>query len=291
MSESAFLGAVGAFLTSQAGLSPAPAGIGTAEPDDAAGMPAVILSLEQLKRPGNGIGERSALITDGALPWSATIDLANPVHPEEPGFNLLSADRRTLTLLHGGLVQAEGGDGPLGPDDLTVTVAGTPQTVVTGAPAAGQVRAEPLVGRLIFGTPLPAAGNVAAGYFLGQWEQRTTRLAGTLRVDVRDPATAAVGTISDGIATALQGPLAPVHIRRLHRMALTDMSSVGTADPLRANSRVRSLRFAFDIEQEVNRPESSGGIIQRIPVTTRLQSSTADPASGVITTTTVEETD
>lgn len=292
MSESAFLQSVASFLENQAGLNPAPATIGIAEPEPAAtAMPAVVLSLEDLRRPGNGLGERSALITDGVLPWSATIDLANPVLPEEPGFSLISPDRRTLILPHGGLVRADGGSGPLGPADLTVAVDGVPRTVVSGAPTGDQVQAEPLVGRLLFGMPLPPTGTLVATYRLGQWEQRLARIAGTLRVDVRAIGVPPLQSISDAVAAALPGPLAPIHIRRLHRMMLSAVSSIGPADSTFANSRLRTLRFAFDVEQEINLPESSGGIIQRVPITTRLLSASVDPATGTITTTMVEESE
>lgn len=292
MSESAFLQSVASFLEDQAGLSPAPVSIGIAEPDPVpAAMPAVVLSLEDLRRPGNGLGERSALITDGVLPWFAVINLADPVLPDEPGFSLISPDRRELILPHGGLVQADGDSGPLGPADLTVEVDDVPRTVVTGTPTGNQVQADPLVGRLLFGTPLPATGTLVATYLLGQWEQRLARIAGTLRVDVRGVGVAPVQGISDGAATALQGPLAPLHIRRLHRMALLEMSGIGPVDPAFANSRLRTLRFAFDVEQEINQPESSGGIIQRVPITTRLLSTSVDPATGTISTSMVEETE
>ncbi len=92
----------------------------------------------------------------------ATIDLANPVLPEEPDFVLLDATRRVLILPHGGLVRQDGsdpGDAPLAAADITVLVAGAPRTVVTAPPAAGEVRADPRVGTLTFGDALAGGGN------------------------------------------------------------------------------------------------------------------------------------
>jgi len=270
VAESAFLAAVAAFLTGQ-GLQPTPVSIGIAEPDPfSTSLPALVLSLEQMRQVGNGLGERSALITDGVLPWSETIDLANPVLPGNPPLNLLSANRLEVILPHGGQVRADGSSGPLGPADLTVTVAAVNRPVVTEAPTGLEVRADPLVGRLFFATPLPQTGNLVAAYNLGQWEQTTKRIAGMLRVDALGLAAADVGQLSDGVIAALASPAAAGAIRKLHRASVIELSSIGAGDPQRANARLRSVRFAIDFEQEINRPESSGGIIGRIPVTTRL---------------------
>ena len=53
------------------------------------------------------------------------------------------------------------------------------------------------------------------------------------------------------------------------------------------NLRRRSAQFHFAFELEINRPDSSGGIIQRIPITTRLSVATADLATGSVQTTLV----
>ncbi|MBL8481482.1 MAG: hypothetical protein JNJ60_04760 [Rhodocyclaceae bacterium] len=286
--ESAFLAAVADLLANHTQLVPAPASIGPAEPAQNTDLPAVVLSLEQVARLGAGLGERSALITDGALPVRATIDLANPVLPGEPGFVLLSADRRTLILPHGGLRQADGGEGPLGPADLSVSVAGAAQTVVNAPPGAGQVRADALIGQLLFGAPLPATGNVVANYVLGQWERRVTEIAGTLCVVVRDAGADSVASLSDGVLDALMA--APRNsLPGLRKIALSDLSSISVRDTALANSRARTARFSFDFEHELNMPESSGGVIARIPITTRLTVVTVDPASGAVAATIVTE--
>jgi hypothetical protein len=288
MAESAFLTAIADFLRNDAGLPTA--AIGVAEPAQNADLPAIVLSLEAVRRLGGGLGERSAMITDGALPWTATIDLANPVLPQEPSFVLLSADRRQLVLPHGGLRQADGGEGQLGAADLSVTVAGAPRTVVNGAPGPNEVRADPLVGQLTFGTPLPAAGVVVVKYVLGQWERRVTNIAGTLRLDARAAAAVAVADLSVGAVNALLA--APrVGVRGLIKIALSDLSSVGAPDGTLADSRGRSARFSFEYEHEVNRPDSSGGVIQRVPITSRLNVVTVDRSSGAIVTALVTESE
>ncbi len=265
MVEGAFLRVIETFLTTQANLVPAPATVGVIEPADVAAMPAVVLALAQTKRLGNGLGERSALITHGTLQWSATVDLANPVLPEDPSFRLLSDDRTQLVLPHGGLVRADGTQGPLGPADLTVTVAGVSSPVVTGPPAGDQVRADPLVGKLMFATPLPATGPVAANYFLGQWEQRVERMAGMLQVFVKDTDANVVRDLSNSVVDALQTGAASA-VSGLHGMSVVELGSIRPPDPNLANARTRVAQFSFEFELEVNRPESSGGIIQRIPV-------------------------
>ncbi len=291
MAAGAFLEAVAAFLGGPAGLDPAPVTAGIAEPDPVAqAFPALVLSLEELRPAGSGLGQRSAPIT-GALPWQAVIDLATPVLPEEPGHSLLSPDRLRLILPHGGLVCADGSSGPLEPDDLAVTVAGIARPVVSGAPAGDEVRADPATGTLVFGSPLPAAGLVVAEYVLGQWEQRTERLAGVLRVDACGLDAAAVGDLSDGAVAALQGPLAALHVRRLLRIGLTGLSSIGPAEPALANARRRTARLAFDFEHEINRPESSGGVIRQVHLTTGLVSATVDKTTGAISTAVAIETD
>jgi hypothetical protein len=288
MAETAFLTAVADFLDSDARL--ASAKIGIAEPAAAGDLPAIVLSLEELHRLGGGLGERSAMITDGALPWRATIDLANPVLPEEPSFLLLSADRRQLILPHGGLRRRDGSGGPLGAADLALTVAGAPRTVVNAAPGPNEVRADPLVGELTFGGGLPLTGTVVADYVLGQWERRVTNLAGTLRLDVRAASTAAVADLS---AAAIDALLAAARkgLPGLSTISLSNLSSIGLADTALASSRGRSARFSFEYEHELNRPDSSGGVIRRIPITSQLEVLTVKQSSGTIVAGLVIESD
>jgi hypothetical protein len=284
MAETAFLAAVAAFLKNRPGLSPAPLQVGPAEPVIAAELPAVVLALDEVRRLQAGLGERSELVT-GALAVRAEIDLANPVLPEEPSLRLLSDDRLELTLPHGGQVRKDGTAGALGPQDLTVTVAGSPRQIVTGTPGPGQVRANAIdaeVGRLVFGAPLPATGLVVAEYFLGQWERGVVRLSGSLRVDICDATAEAVSTLSAGAVDALLSPDAAAAVRRLVSLSLERLGSIGAPETDFADSRRRSARFRFEYEHEVNQPESSGGIIRRIPVTTRLSSLSVNAESAEV---------
>ena len=274
--ETAFLDALTAFLGGPAALSPSPALLGAAEPAAGADLPAVVLSLDEVHRLGAGLGERSMLITDGALPWQAAIDLANPVLSTDPSFRLLSPDRLTLVLPHGGLKQADGSDGPLGPPDLGVRLGATTFSVVNVAPAAGQVRADPLVGVLTFGAALPATGTLQVNYVLGQWERRVTPIAGSVRVDVYGADTAAAASLSAAVLDALGGAT-PAQIHGLRKLALAQVGSIVATDPAHASARRRSAVFAFDYEHEINRPDSSGGVIGSVLVQTTDDSPTHVP--------------
>jgi hypothetical protein len=287
--ESAFLQALTAYLSGAGVLLPAPARIGVAEPAAVAELPAVVLWLEEVHRLGSGLGERAASISNGALPVTARIDLANPVLPEEPSFRLLSDDRRTLVLPHGGWVKADGTTGLLSSADLVVSVAGAPRTVVNAAPGAAEVRPDAAVGTLLFGAALPAVGIVQAAYVLGQWERRMTPIAGALRIDVRAANAADAQVLSDAVMAALD-PVAALP-RGLHKVRLGQVSSIGAANAALAGARGRSLAYTFEYEHEVNRPDSSGGVIRRIPITTRIAATSVEPASGAIVTTVFSEVD
>src|SRR4051812_2923690 len=183
--EISFLSALKTFLDGLT-LSPSPK-VAMAEPVAAADLPAVVLSLEQAMRPSVGLGDQGALIRNGALAWSAEIDLAEPYLPDDPAhtFSLVSGDRLRLTLPHGGLVHQDGtSDTPLTGTDMTVNVGGINRQVVAGTPNGLQVRPDPLTGILTFATALPASGGATATYYLGQWERRVERLNGVLRLDV-----------------------------------------------------------------------------------------------------------
>ncbi len=271
MAETTFLSSLATYLTG-AGLVPAPAQIGDAEPALPNELPAIVLSLEATARANPGLGERAELITGGILPWQASIDLAHPFLPSDPAFSLVDATRRQLILPHGGLVKKDGSDPagvPLAPADITVSVAGNPRTVISGIPNANQVRADGRVGTLTFGAALPATGTVAATYFLGQWEQRLERIAGVLRLDVCAGTAADVHALSNAAVAALLDPSARQQIRRLLSLAPASLGSIGLPEQS-PKLRRRTARLTFTFEREVNRPDSSGGIIARIPVTSEL---------------------
>jgi hypothetical protein len=265
MVENDFLDAVRGYLARPGLLQPAPALIGIAEPVQNNELPAVVLSLENLTRLGRGLGERSAVITGGALPWRATIDLANPVLPEDPSLRLLDAARLVLTLPHGGLVRTDGSQGTPGPGDLKVSVDGVDRPVVSGAPTGLEVRPDPPTGRLTFATPLAPAGTLTADYFLGAWEQRVFRMTGRLRVAVWGMSISGIVDLSNSVMAALQAPAA-VGLQGLNELRVEELGSIAWPQAAFPAVRFRSIGFGFEFEGEVNVPESSGGIIRTIPV-------------------------
>lgn len=261
--EQALLDALEAFVTALS-FTPAPQLVGVVEPTETTELPAVVIAIEQNERLGNGLGERSALVTDGALAWKADINLANPVLPSDPSFVLLSPDRTRLTLPHGGLVRSDATTGALTASDIQVTVGGAPRTLVATAPAAGQFTADPLDGTLVFGQALPPTGIVSVNYFLGQWERRVVRSRGVLRLVVLASNASTVRDLSNTVVNAL-GEGGSFPLPGLSQFAIAEIGSVGVADPPLAASR-RTVRFRFEFEQEINVPESSGGLIRRIPI-------------------------
>ena len=285
MAETFFLSSLATYL-GDAGLSPSPVQIGGAEPADADELPAIVLSLEATARANPGLGERAQLITGGVLPWTAAIDLANPFLPDEPGFSLIDATRRVLILPHGGLVRADGSDpgaAPLSAADITVSVGGAARTVVSGVPGANDVRADGRVGTLTFGAALPPGGTVRVAYVLGQWEQRLERISGMLRVDVCADDAANATSLSDGVVEALLAPAAKRAMRRLIALSPVSLGSVAKPETSPALRR-RTARLSFTFEREVNRPDSSGGIITRIPVTSRMGDGAVPPGVAPLST-------
>ncbi len=289
MTESRFLTAVENYL-SAASLVPAPALIGDVEPIQVSELPAVVLSLEETTRKGSGLGQRTITIENGCLPVTRGIDLANPVLEEGSDFSLVSEDRLHLTLPHGGLVHADGSTGALSDSDLTVTVAGAGQAVVADALSAGQVSVDHLTGQLTFGAPLPAAGIVEASYFLGSWEQTVVRLQGVLRVDICSGAINDVRQLTAQVRDALLDDAAASEIQRLLKVDVAGMGTIGPDSTIGGSARRRPVRFSFTFDEEIDMPESSGGIIQRVPVVTNLTASEVD-STGAINTSVVTESD
>jgi len=266
MAENAFLDGLTSYLAATA-LVPAPASVGLAEPEADVTMPAIVLSLESTARVSVGLGQRSALITDGTLPWQASIDLTNPVLPEDGATPLLDGTRKVLTLPHGGLVQADGSEsvGPLGPADITVRVKGVARAVVPSNPGATEVVADGTVGQLTFGAALPPDGKVDVTYFLGQWEQSVERITGVLRVDVCAATLSDARALAPAVIAALLDSKARSSVRRLVDLEAKSLSSIGAKEPT-TNVRRRTARFSFVFEHVIDQPESSGGIIRQIPI-------------------------
>jgi hypothetical protein len=286
--ETAFLQAIASHLSAPGRLTPTPVRMGVSEPTAASELPAVVLWLEEVHRLGGGLGERAAMITDGALPVTARIDLANPVLSDEPTFQLLSADNRTLVLPHGGWVKADGTRGLLSSADLQVIVIGATRSVVNAAPGANEVRPDAAVGTLLFGSPLPNAGMVQATYVLGQWERRVMSIAGNLRIEVRAGNVADAEALSAAVMDALEANLP----RGMRKVVLGQVSAVVLPLPGGlAGMRSRSLAYTFEYEHEINQPDSSGGVIRRIPITTRVAATSIEVDTGAIITTVFSEVD
>jgi hypothetical protein len=269
MMERALLGHLEA-LIGGLGLSPAPKLVGVIEPSEAADLPALVLSIEENARLGGGLGERASLVTRGVLPWAAEVQLTAPFLPGDPSFSLLDAERKRLSLPHGGLVRSNGASAALGPADIQVALDGVPRSLVSGEPGAAQFSVEPLSGALLFGEALPAAGTLTVDYFLGQWERRVVRGQGVLRLVVVAADAVNVRDLSDRVLSALGGS-GTRPLPGLSRFNVAEIGSIGMAAPPLGDARRRNLRFRFEFEQEINVPESSGGIIQRIPVQALLE--------------------
>jgi len=289
MPESAFLNAIAAYLAGPAGLSPAPVSVGAAEPVADTEAPALVLSLDQVRRLDGGIGGGFELMS-GILAVTSTIDLASPFLVDEPGFSLLSGDRLVLTLPHGGLIRADGLDGALGPDDIQIAVDEVARPLAAPPPQDQEFSVDAVSGQLTFATPLPATGDVVASYHLGQWERQVRRIAGVMRLDVRAAAAATVDQLGTAALRALDVASSGA-VQGLRKLAPTSLGVVTPPDPLRGATRGRSAVFAFEFDHIVDAPASSGGIIDRIPITTTLTLVSTDAASGAEVLTSVVEND
>jgi hypothetical protein len=88
-----------------------------------------------------------------------------------------------------------------------------------------------------------------------------------------------VGATGHHDLTRLLAAATPEQIRGLKRLSPRSLGAVGPIEPEHANGRARVARFAFQYEHIVDAPASSGGIIQRVPLTTR--ASRIDPDTGL----------
>lgn len=232
--------------------------IGVAEPARQQDLPSVVISLAQLVNPSKGLGEHRQLRT-GALAERTSLNLDNPILPNHASVSALSADRLTLTLFHGGLVDAEGSDTPLQAADIQVERNGVPFTLVAASPAAGEYRVDTQAGRLIFGAALPADGFFEAEYFIGQWEQVIHPLQGVLRID----AVADSNVDAESLGNLVYDALTDHRILGLRELEVISLGPV-TAFNESPTMRVRSVAWQFDFQAIVDLPDASGGVIERI---------------------------
>lgn len=250
---------------SAAMLTP-PANIGVAEPVDETAVPTIIISLDFLNVPSIGLGEHKEVVK-GALAVSSIVDLANPILTNSDNFSLLSPDRTTLTLLHGGLVERDGSDTPLQASDIQVDLDNNPFTLTNHTPVNEEFAVNPASGQLLFSTPLPEVGIITAHYFIGQWERTVNQLEGDLvtRViagDIND-----TETLSNNLIKLLvQSHLGITGINGLTIKRISAITPIVLND---APVRHRQMNWHFDFEHIENQPLSSGSIIQRIMLRTQ----------------------
>jgi len=254
---------------SSADLSPTPKTIGVVETANNSELPAIVISFKDLIVPSVGLGEHR-LAVRGALAANSAIDLANPLLPGTD-FNLLSSDRLTLTLFHGGLVDKDGSDTPLGADDLQVRLNATNFDVVPAPPASGEVSVIPAAGQLVFADPLPASGTLSANYFLGRWERRVEQLGGSLNVLIIAANDNDAQQLSNAVMIAMAQ--ASDSITGLRRLPLQSAGTVTTYSSGPQARRQRLLSWMFDFEHIIDQPESSGGIIHRIQLASQTDTS------------------
>jgi hypothetical protein len=246
-------------------VDPAPALVGATYPTVPADLPAVVVSFDDVAQKLASVGRLPAPSESGALSVTTAVDLADPVATfPDATVLLLSNDRLTLTLPHGPLVAADGTT-TFGSGDVHVTVGATSFTVVSGAPAAGEVQPDPDLGVLHFGAALPATGTLTAQYFVGEWEVRVERYSGTLLVETFASDADGVDTLSRAVETALLDPPA-TPLAGLIQIDPTSWQAIAEAGPGRAGARGRALAFSFDFELVRPLLGAGGGLIDTVSV-------------------------
>jgi hypothetical protein len=242
--------------------------VGSAMPRAVADLPAIVLSVADAESLGVGVGGQPQGLITGALQVQTSIALADPVlvFPDET-VPLLSADRRTLQLPHGPLVDADGGDiGPLAPGAVELRQGNVTFALVDGEPGAGQVRVDRSTAMATFGSPLAATGTLQALYFIGQWESDSVRLLATLQADVF----AAGATELDALCRLLAGTMEAHGIAGLSQLepsAWGAMAVPTTPGAPGGNTHARSIRWRCRFEYDDPRIVTGGGPIRSIAVT------------------------
>ena len=250
----------------ESAISPAPALVGATYPTAVEDLPAVVVSLTGVEQRLRGLGKLPAPSMTGALAVTTTVDLTNPVATFPDAIvDLLSVDRKTLTLPHGPLVAADGTTTTFAGTDLHVTLGATTFTVVDTAPGAGEVQPDPDLGVLRFGAALAATGTLVADYFVGEWEVRTERYQGVLLVETFAADADAVDTLSRAVETALLVP-AGTPLAGLNQIDPTSWEAIEEAGDGRAHARGRALGFAFDYELVEPHIGAGGGLISTVSV-------------------------
>jgi hypothetical protein len=240
--------------------------VGSEAPAAAADVPRITVSLEDVVPSIRGLGAFPSPPLTGALRVETTVDLADPVlETTDEDVELLSAGRRTLQLPHGAVVRASGDDtAPYTAGDLLVRLGPTTFAPVHAAPDATQVQLDIPSGALTFANPLPAAGTLELGYFVGVWDVRVERFKATVHLDVAAASAALLEPLSGAVETAL----APDRVAG-RGFRTIEPRALGAATPIPGIAgTARSQRQSYAVEFESIEPviPSSGGPIRLVDV-------------------------
>jgi len=231
--------------------------VGDVAPTAAGELPAVTITADRVTQRLVGIGRIPRGTRTGALAVDLEINLADPV---VDGLNLLSDDRRTLTLPNGPLVRADGvAQRPFGAEDLQVDD-GSPYEVVDTEPTGRQVRPDPEAGTLAFGVPLPATSTLTVHHHIGQWDVTVSRYQGELSLTVAAATGEQVRSLSRQVATVLAHP-DPVARLTPRSAGAVQAQQVGQDDAL-----AQVLGYRFDAELEEPNLPTAGGVIATVAV-------------------------
>lgn len=251
--------------------------VGDGEPVARGDLPAVTVSVVTADPVLSGVGGLPSGPRSGALATRDVVDLAEPtVTIGGERVDLLSDDRRRLVLLHGPVVSADGTSPPppLDGDDVSVTTPDGAASVVPGDPAAGEVHVDAVEGRLVFGEPLPAAGDVEVDYHVGTWDVTVVRFTGTLAVDVHDDDPDDLAALTRDVAEGLTVPPPGFdHLRPTAWGPATVRRDVPGQGPAPLAQR---LTYSFSFEREVPALATSGGLIRAVGVASDLGDGVGD---------------
>ena len=264
MAALAFMQQMQSYLTAEPLLSSAT--VGVALPIINTDLPAIVLSLDNLQIPSVGLGQHTEIVS-GALAVQTSIDLSDPLLNDGSGLSLLSPDRMMATLQHGGLVDSEGSSTALTTADIQVDINGIPLILNQNSPRDDEFSVSALQGQLVLGRPLPPLGTLTASYFIGQWQRIVEQLSGDLTTLVVSSSSAMSESLSNAVINVVSS--AHQNISGLRQLNLNQLSAVNAFDMGATPASQRVLAWRFTFEHIVNKPESSGGIIQRIILRTR----------------------